>query len=259
MKKIQMCAMKATAFAGSCVILFAISCSKNNNDAGGGGGVVTPGVGSSFVSVTNASPTTSMYGVYSDNTNIYPAGTIGYGNSTGLVNGSPYETISDSMHSIYLSNNGTRTNIDSSFAFQDSGYYSLYVYDTGQIKTLALRDNFTTPPPAGDAEVRFLNFSSNSSALTIQLISTDMANADSSSFNNIIYAGSTTTTADSLAMFKPVTAGTYKILFNSGISNLFTNDSVTFTAGKFYTLYAKGYVNGNNGTDSLGLGITQNY
>jgi hypothetical protein len=135
----------------------------------------------------------------------------------------------------------------------------LYVYDTGQVKTLALLDNFSTSPPSGDADVRFLNFSSNSPVLTIQLIGTDTTNADSISYNNIVYAGTTTTTADSLATFKPVTAGTYKVLFNSGVSNLFTNDPVTFTAGKFYTLYVKGCVNGVNGTDSLGLGITQNY
>jgi hypothetical protein len=259
MKKIQMRAGKVgMTFMGLSVVLFTISCSKSNSNPNTGGGGTTPTAGSSFVSVTNASPSSSMYGIYSDNTNIYPAGTIGYGSSTGVVNGSPYETISDSTHSIFLSNNGTRTNIDSSFAFQDSGYYSLFVYDTGQVKTLALRDNFSTPPPSGDADVRFLNFSSNSPALTIQLISTGSL-TDSISYNNIVYAGTTTTTADSLATFKPVTAGTYKVLFNSGVSNLFTNDSVTFTAGKFYTLYVKGYVNGINGTDSLGLGVTQNF
>jgi Domain of unknown function (DUF4397) len=259
MKKIQTRAGKVRmGFLGLSAILFSISCSKSNSNPNNGG-MTTPTAGSSFISVTNASPTSSMYGVYSDNTNIYPAGTIGYGSSTGIINGSPYETISDSTHSVFLSSNGTRTNIDSSFAFQDSGYYSLFVYDTGQLKTLALRDNFSTPPPGGDADVRFLNFSSNSPALTIQLISTDTANADSVSYNNIVFAGTTTTTVDSLAMFKPVSAGTYKVLFNSGVTNLFTNDSVTFAAGKFYTLYVKGYVNGINGTDSLGLGLTQNY
>jgi hypothetical protein len=260
MKKIQMCKRNVgLAVLGFSAILFTISCSKSNSNPNTGGGGTPPTTGNSFVSVTNASPTTSMYGVYSDNTNIYPAGTIGYGSSTGITNGSPYETISDSSHSIYLSNNGTRTNIDSSFAFQDSGYYSLFVYDTGQVRTLALRDNFSTPPPSGDADVRFLNFSSNSPALTIQLIGQGTINIDSVSYTNIAYSGTTTTTADSLAVFKSVTAGTYRVLLNSGISNLFTNDSVTFTAGKFYTLYIKGYVNGIHGTDSLGLGVTQNY
>jgi len=242
---------------GLSAVLITISCSKNNSNPNTGGG--TTKAGTSFISVTNASPTSSMYGVYSDTTNIYPAGTIAYGSSTGIANGNPYETITDTTHSIYISSNGVRTNIDSSFAFRDSGYYSLFVYDTGRVKTLALQDNFSVAPPSGDADVRFLNFSPNSPLLTIELIGTDTAGADTISFSNNMYVGTTTTSADSLAMFKAVTAGTYKVLFNSGVSNLFTRDSVTFAAGRFYTLYAKGYVNGVDGTDSLGLGVMQNY
>jgi hypothetical protein len=258
MKKIQMCSVKMVLpVIGLSAILFIISCSKSSSNPNTG--TIPPNSGSAYVSVTDLSPSSSMYGVYSDNTNIYPAGTIGYGNSTGIINGSPYETISDSTHSIYLSNNGVRTNIDSNFAFGDSGYYSLYTYDTGQIKTLALQDNFSTPPPSGDADVRFLNFSSNSPTLTIQLITTGIENLDSLSYNNIGYAGTTTVSADSMQTFKPVAAGSYRVLLNNNLTNLYTDDSVTFASGSFYTVYVKGYVNGINGADSLGVGVIQNH
>jgi len=255
MKKIQIISGKVKmAFIGLSALFIFFSCHKSNPAP-----PVTTTSGTSFVSVTNVSPTNSTYGVYSDNTNIYPAGTIAYGSSTGIVNGSPYESISDSMHSIYISNNGTRTNIDSNFAFQDSGYYSLFIYDTANLKTLALRDNFSTTPPEGDAEVRFLNFSSNSPVLTVQLIGTGSVNTDTTSYSNIGYVGTTSMTTDSLSAFKPVVAGTYKVLLNSGATNLFTNDSVTLSSGRFYTIYAKGFVNGVNGTDSLGIGVIQNH
>src|SRR5580704_7558885 len=110
---------------------FISSCKKNN---GNPSPTVTTSSGIAYVAVTNASPTTIMYSVYADTTNIYPAGTLAYGSTTGILNGNPYETISDSTHSIFLSGNGVRINIDSNMTFQDSSYYSVFVYDTGALK-----------------------------------------------------------------------------------------------------------------------------
>jgi hypothetical protein len=77
MEKIQMCSVKmGVPVLGLSAILFIISCSKSSSNPNTG---ITPPTtsGSSFVSVTDASPTSSMYGVYSDNTNIYPSGLNG--------------------------------------------------------------------------------------------------------------------------------------------------------------------------------------
>ena len=111
--------MKSSLIVAVAASLIAVACSKSNNST-----PVTPVTGTSYLAVTNVSPTSNTYGVYANGTNIYPGRTIGYGSSTG-VNGSPYETIGDSTQSIYLDNNGVRTNIDSAFAFQNNAYYSL--------------------------------------------------------------------------------------------------------------------------------------
>ena len=255
-----MCAMKSRnikiSTMSAAIILIAYSCSKNNDNT-----VVSPPVaGSSYLAVTNVSPTTNTYGVYSDNTNIYSSGTIGYGSSTGVMNGSPYETISDSTHSIYLDNNGVRTNIDSGFAFQNNSYYSLLTYDTGaQMKTLALKDNLTAPA-SGEAEVRVLNLSSYGQPLNVWFVNTDTTMKDSVQLANVSYAGAEGVIADSLGAFKPIAPGTYKVLFNSTANaNLFTRDTLTVAAGGIYTIYSQGYLNGNNGTDSLNLGVIRNY
>lgn len=258
MKPIQTRSGNAQAICiGLSVCALILSCSKSSSNMG------TPSKttsGNAYVSFTDVSPIANSYSVYSDNTNIYPSGTVGYGYSTGIVNGSPYETVTDSTHSIYILNNGVKTNIDSAVAFQDSGYYSLFYYDTGaNAKTVALRDYFSSPPPSGDADIRFLNFSPNSTNLNIQLMSLGTGTVDSFTYNNVAFIGNSTLTTDSLQSFQSVMAGSYKILVNSGLTNLFTDDSVSLTAGKFYTIFVKGYVNGNNGADSLGVGIIQNF
>jgi len=235
-------------------IIFIAACSKSSNPS------PTPTTGTAYVSVTNASPTATSYGVYSDTTNIYTNGTLGYGYTTGVAGGNPYSTVTSGNHSIKLMSGGNSVFLDSNGTFANGGYYSFFVYDTGnQVKTLALNDNLT-PPASGSAEVRFLNLSPNSQSLNVWLINADTTTKDSVSLSSIPYTGSSVANTDSLSSFKTITAGTYKVLLNSNVElNLFQNDSVAFANGKIYTIYAKGYVNGINGADSLGLGIIQNY
>jgi uncharacterized protein DUF4397 len=247
---------RKTVFALLCIsstIIFMAGCSKSNNPS------TTPTTGAAYVSVTNASPTSTAYGIYADTTNIYTAGTLGYGYTTGISGGNPYASIISGNHSIKLVSGGGSTLIDSNGIFANGGHYSFFVYDTGQIKTLALSDNLT-PPASGSAEVRFLNLSPNSQSLNAWLVNTDTTMKDSTSFLGSSYVGSTIISTDSLSSFKTIPAGTYKVLLNSTTElNLFQNDSLTFGSGKIYTLYAKGYVNGINNTDSLGLSVIQNY
>ncbi|HXB43667.1 MAG TPA: DUF4397 domain-containing protein [Puia sp.] len=234
------------------LIIFIASCTKSSSSP-------TPTSGSAFVSVTNASPTLTAYAVYSDATNIYTAGTLGYGSTTGVVGGNPYATVAAGIHSIKLVSGGNNIVIDSNATFTAGGHYSFFVYDTGQVKTLALTDNLTAPA-SGMAKIRFLNFAPNSQSLNVWVVNTDTTTKDSTSFSNIGYIGSTVINVDSLSAFKTIPAGTHMVLFNSNAElNLFQNKSVTFASGKIYTLYAKGYVNGLNATDSLGLGVIQNY
>jgi hypothetical protein len=231
------------------------SCSKNDNNT------VTP-PSHAFVSVVNASPGTALYNVYADSTNIYTGNTLAYGSTTGIAGGSPYETINSGTQSIRLSANGTDFPLDSAINFTGNGYYTVFAYDTangsGKLRTLVLNDNLTSL--TDEAQVRFLNLSPNSPALNVWLINTDPTIKDTTTLNNIMYVGSSVINSDSLSAFKTIEPGTYKVHFNSASSktNLFTSDSVTFVSGRIYTLYAKGYINGVNNTDSLGIGVITN-
>ena len=242
-------------------ILIIAACSKSNN-----GTTVTP-TGYANVAVINVSPTSSMYSVYSDTSNIYSGNTISYGGATGVNGGSPYEVVTSGSHAIKLSSNGTTYPLDTTLNLNANSYYSVFAYDTavgsGNLKTLVLNDNLSVPAN-GNAEVRFVNLSPNSSALNVWLINADTTMKDTTALNNISYVGSSTINTDSLSAFKTITPGTYNVYFNSAntLQNLFTTNStntVTFTSGKIYTIYSKGYINGVNGTDSLGLGVIQNY
>jgi len=230
------------------------ACSKSNSYSSS-----NPQTTNSFVSVSNASPSTTAYGVFSDTTSIYTAGTLAYGSTTGVSGANPYATITSGKHIIKLTSVSNTIILDSSTNFTASGHYSYFAYDTGNVKTLALKDNLT-PPSSGNAEVRFLNLSPNSQLVNLWLLHTDTTMKDSTSFTNVGYVGSSGISTDSLASFKTITAGTYKVLINSNTDlNLFQNDSVTFASGKIYTIYARGYLNTSNSADSLGLGVIQNY
>jgi Domain of unknown function (DUF4397) len=221
--------------------------------------------GTAFVAVANASPGTSLYTVYSDSTNIYPGNTIAYGSVTGISGGSPYEMIGSGIHALKLSADGNNFPVDSSFNFTANNYYTAFLYDTanssGRLKALILSDNLNAPS-GGNAEFRFLNLSPNSKGLNVSILNVDNTVKDSVSLNNIAYVGATTLSSDSLSSFRTIIPGTYKILIYSNTiesQNLFTANSISFTAGRIYTIYAKGYINGINKSDSLALGTITNF
>ncbi|HEX4375261.1 MAG TPA: DUF4397 domain-containing protein [Puia sp.] len=242
--------------AGS-FILFAASCSKNNNNTGGGGGTVDSG--SAQLAVVNASPTTSMYNVYSGSTSLTPS-QIAFGSATGVAGGNPYVEVVPGTDSIRVtSTTGSPYVVNAPFTFTNNSAYTLFVYDTagtsGQLKTLLLNDP-AVKPTSGQAEVRFINLSSNSVPLYVDFIN----GTDTIRQSNLSYAGTGIVTADSLSDFTTVAPGTYSVQVSNNEGTVITNvSSQTFNANSVYTLYAKGYQNGLNGTDSLSVGSVQNY
>jgi hypothetical protein len=236
-------------------ILFTASCSKSSNNSGGG----TVDSDSAQLGVVNASPTTSMYNVYSGSTILTP-NQIGFDSATGVTGGDPYVAVvpgTDSMR--VTSTTGSPYVVNAPFTFTNNSAYTLFVYDTagisGQLKTLLLNEP-ATKPTSGQAEIRFINLSSNSVPLYVNFIS----GTDTIKQTNLSYAGTGLITADSLSDFTTNAPGTYSILILNNEGNVITNTaSETFNANSVYTLYAKGYQNGLNGTDSLSVGTIHNY
>jgi hypothetical protein len=203
--------------------------------------------------VTNASPGTAAYDIFSDNTKVNTGGQLSYGSTTGSV-GSPYLAFPAGTHSFRLSSNGSSFVSDSSIAFTGNQHYSVFAYDTvqsGKLRTLILKDNLTVPI-SGQAAVRFLNLSSNVPSENALLI----RGVDTIRVNNLAFVGNTSTSIDSLAAFRTVNAGTYNIRVNSGENTLWSRDSLTLSSGKVYTIYTRGFMNGT-GIDSLSTGIIQ--
>jgi hypothetical protein len=232
-------------------LFLATSCSKDNSNNG-----ITTATGKSYVSVTNASASSSLYNVYDDSTNITTSGQLAFGSTTGSP-GNPYETINSGTHQIKLSADGTTFVMDTAFNFAANQHYSVFAYDTAMagsgIKTLILQDNLSTVPAASQSEVRFLPLSPNTSALSIWLIN----GTDTVSLKNLSYIGSTTYSADSLAAYSTVNAGTYQVVINNAENvNVLNADSVMLVGGKIYTLYSKGY-SGLAGTTALSVGVIQ--
>jgi hypothetical protein len=227
------------------------ACSKDNSNNNSG----TGNNGQAFVSVTNASGTSSMYTVYSDSTTI-GNGQIGFGSTTGAI-GNPYETVNTGAHRIRLSANGSSFIVDTSINFVANQHYSVFAYDTsvtgGAVKTLVLSDNLTTVPPTGQSAIRFLPLSPNATPTSIWLVN----GTDTVSVKNLSYIGSSLYNSDSLAAYTTVNAGTYQVVMNNAENlNLVNADSVTLTGGKIYTIYSRGY-NGLAGSDSLSVGLIQ--
>ncbi|SRR5579871_2369681 len=236
------------------LIFLTASCSKKNNS---GSGTTNPGTAN--IAFVNASPTTSSYNIYSGSTNLTPAGGIAYGSVSGASGGSPYLGLVPGTDSIRVSANGTTYVVDTAVNISNNGYYTLFVYDTvnssGHLKALLLNDP-STLPTSGQAEVRFINLSSNSAPLFVSLIN----GTDTIHDNNLTYVGSGLLSADSLSAFMSINPGTYTVAVqNNEGTRIADTSSFSFAANSVYTLYAKGYQNGLNGTDSLSVGIIKNY
>ena len=240
-------AIKKTIPLLGAIFYLLTACNKSNyNNTSGSNG-------QAYVSVTNASPGTSAYDIFSDNTKVNTSGQLSYGSTTGSA-GNPYLAFPIGTHSFRLSSNGTSFVSDTSVAFMANQHYSVFAYDTlqsGKLRTLILKDNLTVPI-SGQAGVRFLNLSSNVSSENALLI----RGMDTIRINNLAFVGNTTTSIDSLAVFRTVNAGTYNIRVNSGENILWSRDSLTLASGKVYTIYSRGFMNGT-GVDSLSTGVIQ--
>jgi hypothetical protein len=223
------------------------ACTKNNS-------TTMTNSGQSFIALTNASPSSAIYSVYSDSVNLTSSSQLAFGVTTGS-GGTPYHTITAGNNIIRWTADGTTNVVDTAYNFQAGQYYSFFVYDTAAagapLKLLALKDNLNAPV-AGIAEIRFLSLSPNASPSSILLRN----RTDTVQLRNTSYIGSTVYNMDSLAAFNIVNPGTYNVVVNNADNlNLLANtDSVTIVAGKIYTLYTRGYT-GITGSNTFNFGL----
>ena len=166
-------------------------------------------------------------------------------------------------NSEYLSTNAGSTNIkvsptgtttyviDATVDLEANKNYSVFAIDSvSKIKAAVVPDDLTTPA-AGKAHVRFLHFSPNAPAVDIAVSGGPVL------FSNRKFNDQTTNTA--AVNFTPVDAKAYNLEVRlAGESTVVLPlPNVTLTAGKIYTVFAKGFV-GGTGAQALGAQVIVN-
>lgn len=230
--------MKPTMRMAFAALLLAglTNCSKSDN---GEGEVVPP-----RVMVVHASPDA-------------PAVDIRVNNQVavqGLAfpSNTPYVAVNAGSNNVKVSPNGTTVNvIDANLNFEAGKVYSVFAIDSvSKLKAAVLEDNLATPA-AGKAHVRFLHFSPNAPAVDIAVTGGPVLFANRV-FND--QAGNM-----SLGNFTPVDAGTYNLEVRLAGTNtvVLALPGVPVTAGKIYTVFAKGNV-GGTGAQALGAQVIAN-
>ena len=119
-----------------------------------------------------------------------------------------------------------------------------------KIKAAVVSDNLAAPA-AGKSHIRFFHFSANAPAVDIAVTGGPVL------FSNRSFNDQGTNT--NVINFTPVDAGTYnlEVRLAGTTTPVLTIPNVSLTAGKIYTVFAKGFL-GGSGTQALGAQIIMN-
>jgi hypothetical protein len=141
--------------------------------------------------------------------------------------------------------------IDATVNLDANENYSVFAIDSvSKIKAAAVSDDLTAPA-SGKAHVRFFHFSANAPAVDIAVTGAPVL------FSNRKFNDQATNA--SLASFTPLGAGTYNLEVRAAGTNtvVLSLPNISLTAGKIYTVFAKGFL-GGTGTQALGAQIIVN-
>ena len=215
--------------------LFLVSCSKDDND---------DVKEQAQVMVVHASPNGPAVDVRINNAVALSA--VAYPANSG------YTAVNAGSTNIKVSPAGTTTYvIDANVDLAANTNYSVFAVDSvSKIKAAVVTDNLTAPA-AGKSHVRFFHFSPNAPAVDIAVTGGPVLFANRS-FNDQV-------ANTSLANFTPVDAATYNLEVRLAGTNtvVLAVPNVPLTAGKIYTVFAKGFVTGT-GVQALGAQVIVN-
>jgi hypothetical protein len=178
-------------------------------------------------------------------------------NSVALTNvpflaNSSYTAVPAGNTNIKVSPTGTTTYvIDANVNLAANTSYSVFAVDSvSKIKAAAVVDDLTVPA-SGKAHIRFFHFSPNAPAVTVRVVNGPAL------FSNRSFNDQATNAA--VASFTPVDAATYNLEVVLAGTNtvVLPLPGVALTAGKIYTVYAKGFV-GGSGNQALGAQLIAN-
>src|SRR5688572_21274018 len=223
------------AFALAMATLTLVSCDDDDDD------METP---KAQVMVVHASPDA-------------PAVDVRINNTVALTNlaypsNSSYTAVNAGTTNIKVSPTGTTTYvIDANVDLAANTNYSVFAVDSvSKIKAAVVQDDLTAPA-SGKAHVRFFHFSPNAPAVDIAVTGGAVL------FSNRTLNDQATTASN--VNFTPLNAGTYNLEVRAAGTNtvVLALPNITLTAGKIYTVFAKGFL-GGTGTQALGAQIIVN-
>lgn len=167
-------------------------------------------------------------------------------------NNSNYTRLTSGSTNIKVSPTGTTTNvIDATVNLEANKNYSVFAIDSvSKIKAAVVMDDLTAPA-SGKAHVRFFHLSPNAPAVDIAITGGSVL------FGNRMFNDQATNM--SLANFTPVNAGAYNLEVRAAGTNtvVLSLPNINLTAGKIYTVFAKGFL-GGTGAQALGAQIIAN-
>jgi hypothetical protein len=200
--------------------------------------VVAPMQSTSKVLVTHASPDAPGVDILVDNA--VAASNLTFPNSVG------YAELNSGTRNVKVNVTGTSTTaLEANLPLEANKNYSVFaVNSVSAIEAIVLEDNLTAPA-SGKAHVRFLHLSPDAPAVDITL--TD---------GTVVFGDYTFKEASA---FTPLDAATYNLQVRlAGTSTVVLElPNIALTAGKIYTVFAKGFVAGT-GTQALGAQIIVN-
>lgn len=200
--------------------------------------VVAPMPSTSKVLVTHASPDAPGVDILVDNA--VAASNLTFPNSVG------YAELNSGTRNVKVNVTGTSTTaLEANLPLEANKNYSVFaVNSVSAIEAIVLEDDLTTPA-SGKAHVRFIHLSPDAPAVDITL--TD---------GTIVFGDYTFKEASA---FTPLDAATYNLQVRlAGTSTVVLElPNIALTAGKIYTVFAKGFVAGT-GTQALGAQIIVN-
>ena len=215
--------------------VFVISCDKDDDD---------DVAAEAQVMVVHASPNAPAVDVRINNAVAL--------SSVAYPSNSAYTPLPAGTTNIKVSPAGTTTYvIDANVNLAANTTYSVFAIDSvSKIKAAVVTDNLTAPA-SGKAHIRFFHFSPNAPAVDIAVTGGPVL------FSNRTFNDQATNT--SLSNFTPVDAASYNLEVRLAGTNtvVLTVPNVPVTAGKIYTVFAKGFVTGT-GVQALGAQLIVN-
>lgn len=211
-----------------------LSCSKDDDTESGKANIM----------VVHASPDAPLVDVRVNNSVVL--------SNVSYPQNSDYKEVNSGSTNIKIAPAGTSTYvIDANVNVEPNKHYSVFAIDSvSKIKAAVVGDDLT-PPAAGKAHIRFFHFSPNAPAVDIA-VSGGAVLFGNRSFND-------QSANASLTAFTPVDAGTYNLEVRvAGTSTVALSlPNISLTAGKIYTVFAKGFL-GGTGAQALGAQIIVN-